>query len=247
MGFALGEGAELAPVVADVGVVDVPVDDITNHAAADRLAQLVRDLDHPLIIHVTGGEQADDVLFIEPLAGGGASDDPFQSRIDRVQQHGPGLRLERQAGRPVVIARPTFRIGQLHHPGRHLGMQPSSGLGAPGRIDWQPRHQDFVHFRGAQGQGFKLRPWRFRIDVIRRHRRHAAPVVDAGANELLIDPRRQIGRCLDMHIRRQDQPGRGNGPQQVEQVGLIGIRQLGIRLGPEVLHDNFLDVPILEV
>src|SRR4029453_17245311 len=36
---ALGEGAEAAAEVADVGVVDVAVDDVGNDAAANRLAQ----------------------------------------------------------------------------------------------------------------------------------------------------------------------------------------------------------------
>src|SRR6185312_13572293 len=36
--LALGEGAELATIVADVGVVDVAVDNVTNDLAADGTA-----------------------------------------------------------------------------------------------------------------------------------------------------------------------------------------------------------------
>ena len=34
--LAFGEGAELATIIADVGVVDVAVDDVTDDLAADR-------------------------------------------------------------------------------------------------------------------------------------------------------------------------------------------------------------------
>ena len=48
------------------------------------------------------------------------------------------------------------------------------------RVDRQPLDQSLARGRGRALELAQVRPWRFRIDVIGRHRRDAAPVVDAG-------------------------------------------------------------------
>ena len=67
--LALGERAELAAVVADVGVVDVAVDDVAHDVAADRLAQRIGRGDDMLVVGVARGEQPDDFGFVQPRAG----------------------------------------------------------------------------------------------------------------------------------------------------------------------------------
>ena len=89
-----------------------------------------------------------------------------------------------------------------------------------------------------------MRPRSFRVDVIRRHRRHATPVVDAGADELLQRSQPQIGRRLDVHGRPEHQPGDGNRPQMILERGLRRVSHPGAGLGPEVLDDDLLDVAV---
>ena len=62
--LALGEGAELAAVVADVGVVDVAVDDVAHDVAADRLAQRIGRGDDMLVVGIARGEQAHDLGLV---------------------------------------------------------------------------------------------------------------------------------------------------------------------------------------
>src|SRR3954470_2169042 len=62
MRLALGEGTEPATEIADVGVVDIAVDHVSDNIAADRLAQRISRGDHMLIVGVAGGEQSNDLL-----------------------------------------------------------------------------------------------------------------------------------------------------------------------------------------
>ena len=126
-------------------------------------------------------------------------------------------------------------------------MQPPFRLRNPGGIKRQPLHQDLAHLRRAHRQGFKFGPRRLGVDVVGRDRRHTAPIVDARADQRLINPRRQIGRRLHVHIVRQDQTSRRDAPEFVVQIGLFGIRPLGVGLGTKILHDHFLDVTVVFV
>ncbi len=80
--------------------------------------------------------------------------------------------------------------------------------------------------------------------MIGRDRRDAAPVVEPRIDQLLIDARRQIWRRLDIHVGPENQTRRRDGPQQVVEIGFLGIGELGFGFGPEVLDDDFLDVAI---
>ncbi len=60
-----------------------------------------------------------------------------------------------------------------------------------------------------------------------------------------IDPRRQVGRGLDIHLKPQDETRGGDGPKEVVEIGLRGLGELGAGLGAEVLDDDFLYVPEL--
>ena len=99
-------------------------------------------------------------------------------------------------------------------------------------------------------QRIQMRPRRFRVDEIRRHRRNAAPIIDAGADQ----PRQagtatgpagaEIGRRLDIHLGAEDEARRSDGPTQIVEIGLGRIGHAGARLGPEILDDDFLNMVV---
>ena len=49
--------------------------------------------------------------------------------------------------------------------------------------------------------------------MVGRHRRHTAPVVDAGADQRLEFVRTKVGRRLDRHRRAKNETGDGDGPE----------------------------------
>ena len=82
------------------------------------------------------------------------------------------------------------------------------------------------------------------FDVIRGQRRHPAPIVDAGADQRqALGARHQVRRRLNAHLGPHHQPGDRHRRHEVleTRVGYRGHR--GVVLGPEVLHDHFLNVP----
>jgi hypothetical protein len=66
-----------------------------------------------------------------------------------------------------------------------------------------------------------------------------APVINAGdqhARKVV----GEVGRCLHMHLGRQQQPGERDGPQVFLWRAGWEVAHGSARLGPEVLHDHFL-------
>src|SRR4051794_1033376 len=94
----------------------------------------------------------------------------------------PGGRLSR-AGSPVVLAGEAVRIREGAHVGRYLRSDPALELGDVLRIDRQPRRQLEVSRAGRLPEQLQLGPRRLGIDVVERHRRDTAPVVDAGVEQ----------------------------------------------------------------
>jgi hypothetical protein len=123
---ALGEGAEAAAEIADVGVVDVAVDDVAHDVAADGLAQRIGGAGDMAVVGIARREQAHDLGMVEPLAGGCAIDDAGDFGIDLARQH---LRRRRRlgiAGRPVVVARKALGVAHAPHLRGDLGREPGS-------------------------------------------------------------------------------------------------------------------------
>src|SRR3546814_81365 len=54
----------------------------------------------------------------------------------------------------------------------------------------------------------------------------------------------QVGRRLYGHLRAEYQPGSGDGPKMFLQRRLGMVRHPGVRLGPEILDNHFLDMTI---
>src|SRR5262249_50702884 len=83
-----------------------------------------------------------------------------------------------------------------------------------------------------------------RVDVIRRDRRDPAPIVDARLDQTRQDAGTEIGRSLDVHRRRKQQSRDRNRPQMVFERGRRRMGHAGSRFRPEILDDDFLDVPM---
>jgi len=112
MRLALGEGAERAAVRADVGVVDVAVDDIADDVAACLSAKRVGCADNAAVVGVARREQAHDLRRVEARAVLSAPDDALDRRIGRARMNRGHGRGDLRAGRPIVIAREPFGVAE---------------------------------------------------------------------------------------------------------------------------------------
>ena len=107
--LALGEGAEAATEVADVGVVDVAVDDVADALAIDLAAQRIGALAHLRHLAAARGEQAHDLGLVQRVAVPGAAKDRPELRAARGMR-GRCRRIAARAGEPAVLAGPTFGV-----------------------------------------------------------------------------------------------------------------------------------------
>ena len=271
--LALGEGAELALEVADVRVVDVPVDDVGHRVAVHFAPDRVRGGADGGELRATCGEQPGDLVLREVLARLG----PFEDGSDAcrygvhsraVAVRGGGARHRREnLGRrrsfltrgPVVGAGEAGGVEPLQHRRADAAqpadlpalaaavIEPAFPVERPLRVHRQSLDQRLAGGGRLFGQPLQVRPGRLRVDEVGSHGRYAAPVVDAGIDEPRQHAGAQVGRRLDVHLRAQHQPRRGDRPEQVLQGGLGRAGHPGLRLGPEVLDDDFLDVAVLVV
>ena len=288
--LALGEGAEPAAGVADVGEVDVPVhherDVVADHVAAKRIGQCGNGVQRRTvggcqgqILGVAapggvtfrraqrGGNVGVDAFgcprgqFADPVADGlpvpegavevAAGVGPAALGVDRRAEIGPTQRLGRLVGllpwapdRVHVAGEPGFRIGQGADVTGHPRVDPAGrGLDVAG-LRGEPLHQIEPGLGGDRGQVLQRRPGPFGVDVVGGQRRDTTPVVHPGAQQReTFGGRHQVGRGLDAHVRPQHQPGHRDACQELVEVGVRRGRHRGAVLGPEVLHDDFLDVP----
>ena len=180
---------------------------------------------------------------------------PPSLEIDRRVQVRAAQRLGRLVGllprtpdRVDVARQPGVRVGQRHHVPVHPRVDPRGAAQHVRRLRGQPLHQVIAGLGGHVGQLVQRGPGSLRVDVIGRQRRHPAPVVDPGADQRqAFGARHQIRRRLDAHLGSQHQPGDGHRRQKLLDAGVGHRGHRGVFLGPEVLHDHFLDVPELLV
>ncbi len=100
---------------------------------------------------------------------------------------------------------------------------------------------------GDLAQPVERRPGPLGVDVVGGDRRDAAPVVDAGV-EQHAEVVGQVGRRLEVDVRRQDQPGQRRWPRGSSSGGHGGACvHGGARLGQEVLDDHLLHVAVARV
>ena len=112
------------------------------------------------------------------------------------------------------------------------------------RVDGEPRRELEPGRPRRRLEPLELGPRRLRVDVVDRHRRDAAPVVDAGVEQ----PREvvvgEVRRRLDAHLRAEDEPRGRRRPQELVERRLRRVDHLRPGLRAEVLDDHLLDVPV---
>ena len=233
---AFGEGAELAAEIADIGVVDVAIDDIGDAVAVDLASQRIGCRTHAFEIVTACREQCDDVAFGKRLAGRCPRKRVAQLLVDR----GSGFSLGAERGRgrnrfagtcdPVVRAREAFRVAGAQHLRTQRCIEPLLRLGDVGGIDREPLHQHLARFGRALRQGIECRPRLFWVDVVGRHRRHAAPVVDAGARSWRTADRRKgsVAPGCSCRRRRRCAPSQSSTDDR-PQSGSARLRHAGVR------------------
>ena len=112
MRLALGEGAERAAIGADVGVVDVAVDDVADDVAARRPAKLIGCGDNAAVIGVARREQPHDLRLIQAGAALSALDDALDRWIDRARVDRGRARSDLRARRPIVVTREALGVAE---------------------------------------------------------------------------------------------------------------------------------------
>ena len=115
------------------------------------------------------------------------------------------------------------------------------------RVDRQARSERQPRRLGRDPEAVDLGPRCLWVDVVDRHRRDTAPVVDAGVEQAREVVVAEIRRHLDMDVGRQDQACDRGRPEQVVERRLGVVGHLRTRLRPEVLDDHLLDVAVLTV
>jgi hypothetical protein len=253
------ERTEQAAMPTDVGVGDVAVDDIADHVAVGFAPQGIGRRANLQGIRAPRLEQGGDVRG-RRLADLQAA---RQRLLGRCGQHQGGgcdrrrgrgrlqlrwpLRSRGAAGCPAVGPRQALGIAAPPHMRPQCGVEPGLRIAHMVGVGGQPRHQPVPGIGSEHGQALQRRPWLVRIHMVGRDRRHPAPVVDAGGQQLAEVIGTQVGRRLDRGARTEHQSRHGNGPQVLTQRCLGVVGHAGARMGHEVLHDHLLQVTVAPV
>ncbi len=121
---------------------------------------------------------------------------------------------------------------------------PALEIGDELRVDREAwRELEAVRLRGRP-EPLDLGPRCLRVDVVDRHGRDAAPVVDPGVQQLGEVVVGQVRRHLQVHVSGQKLARRPRRPDQLVERGLLVRGHLRARLRAEVLDDHLLDVPV---
>ncbi len=125
-------------------------------------------------------------------------------------------------------------------------MQPTVGAEDELGVEGEARGQGETTGFGDLAQAIAIRPRPLGVDMVEGQGRYAAPVVDTRV-EQDTEVVAEVGWRLQVNLRRQHQPRRGDRPQQlVLRAGLFVLHPRAW-LGQEVLHDDLLDVPVATV
>ena len=252
------EGAEAALEGADVGVVDVAIDDEGDLVAHGFGAQVVGNLGHLAHLSAAGGEQRHDLVLADLVAvehGRQYLDDRSaaarsftRSGIDgRARRGAEQLRgCTATPRRPVMVTGQSLGIGSVEHGEAHGLIQPTLGIEGELGVDGEARGENRATQFGGVPQRVEGRPATLGVHVVGGDRRHPAPIVDSGV-EQHGQVVREVGRCLHVDVRRQHQTGGGDGPGQLGRWARRCPMHGRSGLGQEVLDDHLLDVPVTTV
>ena len=141
--LALREGAEAAPEVADVRVLDVSRHDVRDLVAADLAPQPIRGREDALALATPGGEEPLDLVPAELFAG--------QLQRERVTPDDE-RDVDRLPRRPTILAREAERVSRAPHRGPDGGVDPAVEVGDVLRIQRQARSQRQPARRGRVAQ-----------------------------------------------------------------------------------------------
>ena len=231
----LRERAELALERADVRVVDVAVAHERDGVADRFRAQAVGDVRDPGEVGAARAEQGDDLFDVDLLAGEHTVEH-FADRGARACGPSGGERRGHQArrrdvaaGAPVVVAGETFGVGGALHREAHVGVQPPLGFAHVLGVDGEARRERLADGLGRVAERVERGPRALGVHVVGRDRRDAAPVVDAGADERA-EVGREVGRRLQVDLRRQDHARGGDGPEELVGIARVVPPHRGARL-----------------
>ena len=114
----------------------------------------------------------------------------------------------------------------------------------------EPFEEQVAPAFGGAFQFLQVWPGTLGVYVVGGNGRDAAPVVDPGFDvpqiwRHAVRPRiRQVRWRLDRYVRRQQQPGEGDGGEHVVFGGFRPVSHTGARLCPKVLDDALLNVSV---
>ena len=112
-------------------------------------------------------------------------------------------------------------------------------------VNGQPFHQGKTGGRGRFGEPVAMWPWTFRVDVVRSERGNATPVIHPGSKKRRqVIKVREIRWRLNAHARTHHDPGHRNRREILLHLGIRSGSHCGVGLSPEVLHNDFLHVPV---
>ena len=244
--LALREGAEAALEVADVGVVDVPADDVGDLVAVALGAHLIGRARQQVDLGAARLEQRSCLRLrvvrrLQRLGEGGRD----------AADAGPRPRRRRAAGRAdePLLGRPRVAepVGGRVHVRDDGRIEPGVGIAQVARVDGEAGQQRQAGGGGGLAEPVDVGPGGLGIDVVGRHRRDAAPVVDAGLEQAREAVVGEVRRGLQRHVVGQDQPRDGDRPPVVVERRLGRGGHLRVGLGAEVLDDHLLQVTVLQV
>ena len=232
--LAFRERAEAAAEVADVRVLDVPGDDVRHHVAAHLLSEPVRSREDALQLSTARLQQTGQLVLAQVVAG-----ELERHRVASYEKRDAA----RLAGRPCIIAGEPDRVGGSTDVRRDGRIAPALQVRHVLGVDRQASGRAQPAAPGRLGQALDLGPRRLGIDVVDRHRRDAAPVVDTRVQQPRKALVREVRRRLHVPVGPEQDPRDRDRPQVVVEVGL-GVRgHARARLRAEVLDDHLLQMP----
>ncbi len=201
-GAAFGEGAEPAFIEADIGIVDVAVDDVSYRVVGNTRAQIVGGGEDARGVFALGGKQRDDFALIQPFAGQSAVDAALNGGgAGAAASGGQGWHVAAFAGVPAIGHGQAAGIDHAADGFNQGFVQPNLRLLGESRADGEALAQHTAGGFGRFLQRGKVRPRGFRVHVVGRHRRDPAPIIHPGLQQGGQLAWLQIGRRLDGHGR----------------------------------------------
>jgi len=190
---SLGERTEAAFIGADIGVVEVAVDHEGHFVAVDRAAQRIGGPADIVDIRAARPEQQLDLACGHGLPGKRMIDDRGNLWTDRARR-GLGQPHQRLAGGPAILPSEPVRIRLRQQRAARTIVLPRRAEKC--RIGGQACNKPASGRLGGHAQRLDRRPGAFRVHMIGRDRRNAAPVVDACGEQTRKSCVGKIGRRL---------------------------------------------------